>query len=182
MLMSASIAHRTCIPMGAGVANAQFRPSRPVPIKKCNTSRRAMTEGTCTDYTKEYDWATWRMYTRITTARLLRGNGNAYSVRQSVHQRQQQQTIATQGDIDDIDQERVDHQVDSVRQSVHQQQQQKMIVTQGDTDDIDQERVDHQVDSITSTRGLQQQPSLEDGLLDGGVFILDMPPHVHCNT
>ena len=54
------------------------------------------------DSSTHYDWATWRMYTRITTARRQR-RGN------SVHQ--QHPMIKTQ-DLDDIAQDQVHHQAE----------------------------------------------------------------------
>mmetsp|Transcript_9352 Transcript_9352/g.21097 ORF Transcript_9352/g.21097 Transcript_9352/m.21097 type:complete len:163 (-) Transcript_9352:394-882(-) len=51
----------------------QSRPSQPIPIKKRRPSSQELEdEATSADSASQYDWATWRMYTRITDARRLR--------------------------------------------------------------------------------------------------------------
>ena len=51
----------------------QSRRSQPIPIKKCRLSPQELEdEATSADSASHYDWATWRMYDRITTARRLR--------------------------------------------------------------------------------------------------------------
>lgn len=47
--------------------------SQPIPIKKCRLSPQEIEdEAASEDSATHYDWATWRMYDRITTARRLR--------------------------------------------------------------------------------------------------------------
>ena len=82
-MMSIPVARCASSP-SAGVAKVEVRgarrrlpcpPSRPIPVKKCSADLRASAEeATCVDRTSEYDWLTWRMYTRITTARRLRAH------------------------------------------------------------------------------------------------------------
>jgi len=60
------------------------------------------------DSSTHYDWATWRMHTRITTARRRR----AFS-RIDYSDHQQQNMIITQ-DLDDIAREQVHHQAEHV--------------------------------------------------------------------
>ena len=69
------------------------------------------------DSSTHYDWVTWRMHTRITTARRLR----AFSrVDYSVHQ--QQLMIKTQ-DLDDVAQEPIYHQAKHVISHIPQSRQ-----------------------------------------------------------
>merc|ERR1712085_107646 len=98
--------------MGRGARRKlQFRPSLPIPIKKCSSGSQSNAgDATCTDRTSEYDWATWRMYTRITTARRLRAHHTSSSIH-SLHEQLQQLMTITQ---DDIGQERLDPQVDPI--------------------------------------------------------------------
>eukprot|EP00579_Thalassiosira_antarctica_P022476 CAMPEP_0201988080 /NCGR_PEP_ID=MMETSP0904-20121228/92132_1 /ASSEMBLY_ACC=CAM_ASM_000553 /TAXON_ID=420261 /ORGANISM="Thalassiosira antarctica, Strain CCMP982" /LENGTH=156 /DNA_ID=CAMNT_0048542217 /DNA_START=509 /DNA_END=979 /DNA_ORIENTATION=+ len=90
---------------GRDAQELQSRPSQPIPIKKCHASPQELEEDAMSaDSSTHYDWATWRMHTRITTARRLR----AFSrIDHSDHQ--QQPMIITQ-DLDDIAQEQVHHQ------------------------------------------------------------------------
>lgn len=49
------------------------RSTQPIPIKKCRLSpQESEEEATSQDSATHYDWATWRMYDRIMTARRLR--------------------------------------------------------------------------------------------------------------
>lgn len=50
----------------------QSQPSQPIPIKKCRLSPQELEDEASADSASHYDWATWRMYTRITAARRLR--------------------------------------------------------------------------------------------------------------
>ena len=54
--------------------------SQPIPIKKCCACARE-SEDEIADASSHYDWATWNMYSRITTARRLRAiSRSGYSV------------------------------------------------------------------------------------------------------
>mmetsp|Transcript_21835 Transcript_21835/g.40107 ORF Transcript_21835/g.40107 Transcript_21835/m.40107 type:complete len:157 (+) Transcript_21835:335-805(+) len=94
---------------GRDAQELQSRPSQPIPIKKCHASPQELEEDAMSaDSSTHYDRATWRMYTRITTARRLRAFSRSdYSVHQ------QQHMIITQG-LDDIAQEQVHYQAEHV--------------------------------------------------------------------
>mmetsp|Transcript_11007 Transcript_11007/g.27078 ORF Transcript_11007/g.27078 Transcript_11007/m.27078 type:complete len:187 (-) Transcript_11007:298-858(-) len=47
-----------------------YQPTQPIPIKKCRISPQELEEKATS--ASHYDWATWCMYDRITTARRLR--------------------------------------------------------------------------------------------------------------
>ena len=58
---------------GADAYLTQSIPSQPIPIKKFRPSARELEEdATSTNSSTHYEWATWRMYDRITSARRLR--------------------------------------------------------------------------------------------------------------
>ena len=107
--MMVSAAPRRIIPTpvefvkGRDAQELQSRPSQPIPIKKCRTSPQELEEDAMSaDSSTHYDWATWRMYTRITTARRQRRG-------HSVHQ---QHPMIIMQDLDDIAQEQVHHQAE----------------------------------------------------------------------
>mmetsp|Transcript_28169 Transcript_28169/g.48607 ORF Transcript_28169/g.48607 Transcript_28169/m.48607 type:complete len:156 (-) Transcript_28169:351-818(-) len=87
---------------GRDAQELQSRPSQPIPIKKCRTSPQELEEDAMSaDSSTHYDRATWRMYTRITTARRHR----AFS--RIDHSNHQQQPMIITQDLDDIAQEQV---------------------------------------------------------------------------
>ena len=88
----------------------QSRSSQPIPIKTCRPSAQELEEEAASaDSATQYDWATWRMYSRITAARRLRA-----VTRTDYPVQHQHQSIEGTQDYHSFAQERMDNPEESV--------------------------------------------------------------------
>ena len=70
--------------------------SQPIPIKKCKPDSRDLEERVDSS---EYDWATWRMYVRITNARRLRAFAQSTCSNSSAMSQQEQDSLVDDEEI-----------------------------------------------------------------------------------
>eukprot|EP00585_Thalassiosira_rotula_P003059 CAMPEP_0196153054 /NCGR_PEP_ID=MMETSP0910-20130528/36548_1 /TAXON_ID=49265 /ORGANISM="Thalassiosira rotula, Strain GSO102" /LENGTH=139 /DNA_ID=CAMNT_0041416781 /DNA_START=37 /DNA_END=456 /DNA_ORIENTATION=- len=105
---------------GQGTRIMQSIPSQPIPIKTCRPSAQELEEDamSANSFT-HYDYATWRMYDRITSARRLR------AFTQSAHSVQQRPVVVMQ-DPYSIAREDALHRVDPDMINIAQRRQRQM--------------------------------------------------------